>query len=331
MNTNETPAPEDADQVTDPPALLEVDNVTKTFRARFGRARVSAVDKVSLSVRSGATLGIVGESGCGKSTLARLIVGLYPADEGQLRFDGTPLPRTGRRPRTVAAQMQMVFQDPYSALNPRSSIRASIAFPLEVQGISKEEINDRVSKVLDDVGLHANYATYYPHQLSGGQRQRVNIARALALQPRLIVLDEAVSALDKSIQAQILNLLLDLQQEYGFSYVFISHDLNVVEYASGDVAVMYLGKIVESCAADMLYRQPLHPYTQGLLASVPSLDGAATEQVAISGEMPSPLHPPSGCRYRTRCPFATERCATQTPVLAEAEPGHLVACHLYPG
>jgi peptide/nickel transport system ATP-binding protein len=330
MNSDETPAQRESTTATDLPALLEVDDVTKTFGARFGRARVSAVDSVSLSVRTGATLGIVGESGCGKSTLARLIVGLYPADSGELRFDGTPLPRKGKRPRTVVEQMQMVFQDPYSALNPRSSVGASIAFPLQVQGISAGEINNRVASVLEDVGLHANYATHYPHQLSGGQRQRVNIARALALRPRLIVLDEAVSALDKSIQAQILNLLLDLQEKYGFSYIFISHDLNVVEYASNDVAVMYLGKIVETCAADTLYRRPLHPYTQGLLASIPALDGAPDEQAEISGEMPSPLNPPSGCRYRTRCPFATETCASRTPPLAEAEPGHLVACHLYP-
>lgn len=330
-NPTETPAPRAPATTADLPALLEVEDVTKTFGSRFGRARVSAVDKVSLSVRTGATLGIVGESGCGKSTLARLIVGLYPVDDGEFRFDGDPLPRKGKRPRAVTEQMQMVFQDPYSALNPRASVGASIAFPLQVQGHSQEEINSRVTSVLEDVGLHANYATHYPHQLSGGQRQRVNIARALALRPRLIVLDEAVSALDKSIQAQILNLLLDLQEKYGFSYIFISHDLNVVEYASNDVAVMYLGKIVENTSADLLYRRPLHPYTQGLLASIPSLDGAATEEARITGEMPSPLNPPSGCRYRTRCPFATETCATQVPPLAEAEPGHLVACHLYPG
>ena len=312
--------------------LLEVDNLSKTFGIKLGlkRANVYAVDSVSISVQTSTTLGIVGESGCGKSTLARLMLGLYPADHGNIRFAGQSLPRKGKRPRAVVEQMQMVFQDPYSALNPRASIGQSIAFPLQVQGMDRAEIRDRVAKVLEDVGLHGNYATHYPHQLSGGQRQRVNIARALAMQPKLVVLDEAVSALDKSIQAQILNLLQDLQQSYQLTYIFISHDLNVVEYMSDQVAVMYLGQVVETCAADALYQRPLHPYSQGLLTSIPTLDGASAQQARITGEMPSPLDPPSGCRFRTRCPFATEICATHAPVLAEAEPAHLVACHLYP-
>src|SRR4030088_2837768 len=312
--------------------LLEVDNLSKTFGIKLGlkRANVYAVDSVSISVQPSTTLGIVGESGCGKSTLARLMLGVYPADHGNIRFAGQSLPRKGRRPRAVVEQMQMVFQDPYSALNPRASIGQSIAFPLQVQGMDRAEIRDRVAKVLEDVGLHGNYATHYPHQLSGGQRQRVNIARALAMQPKLVVLDEAVSALDKSIQAQILNLLQDLKQSYHLTYIFISHDLNVVEYMSDQVAVMYLGQVVETCAADALYQRPLHPYSQGLLTSIPTLDGASAQQARITGEMPSPLDPPSGCRFRTRCPFATEICATQTPVLADAEPGHQVACHLYP-
>jgi peptide/nickel transport system ATP-binding protein len=312
--------------------LLEVDNLSKTFDIKLGlkRTNVHAVDGVSISVQPSSTLGIVGESGCGKSTLARLMLGLYPADHGEIRFAGQPLPRKGKRPRAVVEQMQMVFQDPYSALNPRASIGQSIAFPLRVQGMDNAEIRDRVAQVLQDVGLHGNYATHYPHQLSGGQRQRVNIARALAMQPRLVVLDEAVSALDKSIQAQILNLLEDLQRAYQLTYIFISHDLNVVEYMSNHVAVMYLGQVVETCAADALYQRPLHPYSQGLLASIPTLEGASPQQTRVTGEMPSPLDPPSGCRFRTRCPFATEICATHTPVLAEAESGHLVACHLYP-
>jgi peptide/nickel transport system ATP-binding protein len=312
--------------------LLEVDNLSKTFGIKLGlkRANVYAVDGVSISVQPSSTLGIVGESGCGKSTLARLMLGLYPADHGDIRFAGQPLPRKGKRPRAIVEQMQMVFQDPYSALNPRASIGQSIAFPLQVQGMERVEIRDRIAKVLEDVGLHGNYATHYPHQLSGGQRQRVNIARALAMQPKLVVLDEAVSALDKSIQAQILNLLEDLQRSYQLTYIFISHDLNVVEYMSDHVAVMYLGQVVETCAADALYQRPLHPYSQGLLTSIPTLDGASRQQAQISGEMPSPLDPPSGCRFRTRCPFATQTCTTHAPVLAEAEPGHLVACHLYP-
>jgi oligopeptide/dipeptide ABC transporter ATP-binding protein len=227
--------------------------------------------------------------------------------------------------------MQMVFQDSYSALNPRATIGQSIAFPLQVQGVGKAETRDRVAKVLEDVGLHSNYSTHYPHQLSGGQRQRVNIARALAIRPKLIVLDEAVSALDKSIQAQILNLLQDLQQAYKLTYIFISHDLNVVEYMSDHVAVMYLGQLVETCAADALYESPLHPYTQALLASIPAAEGAKpAQQDLMDGEKPSPLAPPSGCRFRTLCPFATEICATHTPALGEAEPGHMVACHLFP-
>lgn len=314
--------------------LLSVDEITKTFGVRLGlrRASVSAVDRVSMTVPAGTTLGIVGESGCGKSTLARVILGLYEEDDGQLRFDGEVLRKRKRRPRRVIQQMQMVFQDPYSALNPRSSIGESIAFPLRVQGVKKEEIRERVAKVLEDVGLHANYAGYYPHQLSGGQRQRVSIARALALHPRLIVLDEAVSALDKSIQAQILNLLKELQKTYELTYVFISHDLNVVEYMSDQVVVMYLGQIVESCTADELYRNPLHPYTKALLASIPSLDpeDRSSGEYEISGEMPSPLNPPSGCRFRTRCPSVMDTCAQRVPSSVAVGQGHFVACHLYP-
>ncbi len=313
--------------------LLELGGITKTFPSRRGVKRlvVSAVDNVSLSVPSGSTTGIVGESGCGKSTLARVVVGLHPADSGRINFDGAALPIRGKRPRKVIEQMQMVFQDPYSALNPRATIGESIAFPLRVQGVARSEIKDRVAKVLVDVGLHGNYATHYPHQLSGGQRQRVNIARALALQPKLIVLDEAVSALDKSIQAQILNLLKDLQQSYGLTYLFISHDLNVVEYMSDQVAVMYLGQVVESCSAERLYTQPMHPYTQVLLASIPKLDPRerSTGGVALTGEMPSPLNPPSGCRFRTRCPYAMDTCAEVAPPLVAAADGHLVACHLH--
>jgi peptide/nickel transport system ATP-binding protein len=324
----------ETDQRAPKVGLLELGSVSKTFQSRVGvrRVAVSAVDNVTLSVPEGTTLGIVGESGCGKSTLARIVVGLHGADSGQIIFDGKPLRKKGgKRPRSVMAQMQMVFQDPYSALNPRATVGESIAFPLRVQGLGKDEIKERVEKVLVDVGLHVNYGSHYPHQLSGGQRQRVNIARALALQPRLIVLDEAVSALDKSIQAQILNLLKDLQAAYGFTYLFISHDLNVVEYMSDRVAVMYLGQVVETCSAADLYERPMHPYTQVLLKSIPNLNPRErrTEDVAISGEMPSQLDPPSGCRFRTRCPHAMDLCAQQVPTLRSPEARHLVACHLF--
>ena len=313
--------------------LLELGSVSKTFLARVGMRRVpvSAVHNVTMSVAEGTTMGIVGESGCGKSTLARIIVGLHSADAGRIQFDGVPLKLSGKRPRAVTQQMQMVFQDPYSALNPRATIGDSIAFPLRVQGLGRQEVRERVEQVLTDVGLHPNYASHYPHQLSGGQRQRVNIARALALHPRLVVLDEAVSALDVSIQAQILNLLRELQESYHLTYLFISHDLNVVEYMSDRVAVMYLGQVVETCTAADLYRNPMHPYTQMLLASIPKLDPRErrSDEVEVQGEMPSPLDPPSGCRFRTRCPHAMDLCAKEAPGLRAPEAGHLVACHLY--
>jgi peptide/nickel transport system ATP-binding protein len=316
--------------------LLELIDVSKQFHVRAGgrRAKLSAVDHVSLTVRPGTTLGIVGESGCGKSTLARVIVGLHLADDGEMIFDGKQVLTGKRRTPSELQRMQMVFQDPSSALNPRATISESIGFPLQVQGESKAVIAERVATVMRDVGLPAAYASHYPHQLSGGQRQRVNIARALALQPKLVVLDEAVSALDKSIQAQVLNLLSDLQEEYGLTYVFISHDLNVVRYISDDVAVMYLGQVVESGPAQELYDNPKHPYTQLLLSSVPALDPALSTRdepvdSADSTEIPSPIDPPSGCRFRTRCPFAMDVCAQVAPPQVTVSEGRTVACHLY--
>jgi ABC-type oligopeptide transport system ATPase subunit len=330
--------------------LLELIGVSKEFHVRSGgrRATLSAVDTVSLTVRQGTTLGIVGESGCGKSTLARVIVGLHLAEGGEMIFDGKQVLTHRRRSPTELKQMQMVFQDPSSALNPRATISESIGFPLQVQGESRTAIDERVATVMRDVGLPAAYASYYPHQLSGGQRQRVNIARALALQPKLVVLDEAVSALDKSIQAQVLNLLTDLQEEYGLTYVFISHDLNVVRYISDDVAVMYLGQVVERGSAQELYDNPKHPYTQLLLSSIPTLDptestrdepmdGSVGEAVggAVGGtdtkdtEIPSPIDPPSGCRFRTRCPFAMDVCSQLAPVPVTIDDTHSVSCHLY--
>jgi len=316
--------------------LLELNDVTKTFRVRngFRSATISAVDKVDLNVYPGTTLGIVGESGCGKSTLARLIVGLHRADSGSIVFAERELSRRHARPKSVLQSMQMVFQDPSSALNPRATISESIAFPLRVQGISRKETQTRVAQVLSDVGLPKNYLTHYPHQLSGGQRQRVNIARALTLHPQLIVLDEAVSALDKSIQAQILNLLKDLQAEYQLTYVFISHDLNVVEYMSDEVAVMYLGQLVERTPAKLLYQPPSHPYTDLLLSSIPNLDPAQSRRDEVEdesdGEIPSPLNPPSGCRFRTRCPHVMDICSEVAPPLVPVEGGtRHIACHLF--
>ncbi|SDR90555.1 ABC transporter ATP-binding protein [Microlunatus soli] len=321
--------------------LLELLGVSKEFTVRTadtGRARLSAVDGVSLTVRSGRTLGVVGESGCGKSTLARVIVGLHRAAGGEMIFDGAQVAVSSPH-RKASNRMQMVFQDPSSALNPRITIGDSIAFPLRVQRWTRRDTERRVTEVIKDVGLPPAYANSYPHQLSGGQRQRVNIARALAVKPSLIVLDEAVSALDKSIQAQVLNLLTDLQDEYGLTYVFISHDLNVVEYISDDVLVMYLGQAVEQAPAAALYAEPLHPYTQLLLSSIPELDPTRSSRRQPldlqqarekgDGELPSPIDPPTGCRFRTRCPFAMDICAQRRPQPVESRPGHQVACHLY--
>jgi peptide/nickel transport system ATP-binding protein/oligopeptide transport system ATP-binding protein len=314
--------------------LLSVQNLKKDFRVRTGLGRsaaLSAVDAVSFEVEAGSTVGIVGESGCGKSTTARLILGLIPPDEGYLAFDGHNLRHLrGPQKKAVRREMQMVFQNPYSALNPRQSIGESIGFPMKVDGMARGRRRDRTAELLVKVGLRHNHASYYPHQLSGGQRQRVNIARALALNPRLVICDEAVSALDKSVQAQVLNLLTDLQAEFGLTYLFISHDLNVVQYMASRVLVMYLGQVVEECGSDELYARPLHPYTQALLAAVPDVvPGSLAEHAAMPGEIPSPLNPPSGCRFRTRCPFAMEQCKQERPTMRQVEGGHFVACHLY--
>jgi peptide/nickel transport system ATP-binding protein/oligopeptide transport system ATP-binding protein len=320
--------------------LLDVKGLSKQFPVSLGfrkKGYVSAVDDASFTVMPGTTMGIVGESGCGKSTAARLILGLMKADAGDVLFDDTYIRASGKNAlsrlerKNVTRNMQMVFQDPYSSLNPRASIGEIIAFPMKVHGFKKKEIRDRTGMLLTQVGLHPNHASYYPHQLSGGQRQRVNIARALALNPKLVVCDEAVSALDKSIQAQVLNLLKDLQERHELTYIFISHDLNVVEYMSDRVTVMYLGQVVESAPSNGLYEQPLHPYTQALMASVPRLDAdGRSTTVYLEGEIPSPMNPPSGCRFRTRCPEVMDVCAEVRPAMREQAPGHFVACHLYP-
>jgi oligopeptide/dipeptide ABC transporter ATP-binding protein len=314
--------------------MLEVRELTKAFPVSTGfrkKSYLSAVDGVSFSVETGTTMGIVGESGCGKSTLARLILGLVQADSGEIRMEQQVVDwgnRTGRK--RLRRNMQMVFQNPYSSLNPRSSIGEIVSFPMRAHGASGVEIIERTAMLLEQVGLHANHASYYPHQLSGGQRQRVNIARALALNPKLVICDEAVAALDKSVQAQVLNLLQDLQAAHGLTYVFISHDLNVVEYMSDRVSVMYLGHVVETADADDLYRRPLHPYSQALLAASPRLDpDQRVDDETVDSELPSPLNPPTGCRFRTRCPYAMDICSQVRPPLRQLDSGHQVACHLY--
>lgn len=321
------------------PPLLEVRGISKQFPVALGLGRkglISAVEDLWLTAEKGSTVGIVGESGCGKSTAARLILGLVERDEGEVVFEGEPVEeyqRDAKRRRHLRRNMQMVFQDPHSSLNPRASIGELVAFPLKVHGTPRVEIEERVGSLLEAVGLHRNHASYYPHQLSGGQRQRVNIARAVALDPKLVVCDEAVSALDKSVQAQVLELLQELQRERGLAYIFISHDLNVVEYMSDIVIVMYLGQAVETCEAAELYRNPLHPYTQALLSSIPSLHPADDDALKLEGEIPSPIDPPPGCRFQTRCPEVMDVCreVTPTPVAIGTKPGHLVACHLHQG
>src|SRR5262245_14587911 len=332
MPSRRSEATEPATQ-TPSPVLLRVDGLRKRFSVRTGlysKAYVSAVDNVSFTVETGTTLGIVGETGCGKSTTARIVLGLIEPDAGTVAFEGVDVQTlTGPRRKTLRRNMQMVFQDPYAALNPRKSIGESIAFPLRVHGYAKAEQRERTEMLLHQVGLHPHHASYYPHQMSGGQRQRVNIARALALEPRLVIADEAVSALDKSVQAQVLNLLTDLQERLQLTYIFISHDLNVVQYMSDRVLAMYLGQIVEQCTTEALYAEPLHPYTKALLASIPDVNPDQLPAAPLEGEIPSPLSPPSGCRFRTRCAAAMPVCAAARPTLLQERPGHFVACHLY--
>jgi oligopeptide/dipeptide ABC transporter ATP-binding protein len=313
---------------------LVVRNLSKKFPVKldgFKTGYVSAVDAVSFEVAAGKTLGIVGESGCGKSTAARLVLQLIKPDEGEVLFEGQDIRHLkGDQKKAMRRSMQMVFQDPYSSVNPRMSIGENVGFPMKVNGYSKKEIRERTAMLLEQVGLHRNRASYFPFQLSGGQLQRVNIARALALDPKLIICDEAVAALDKSIQAQVLNLLKDLQAQMKLTYLFISHDLNVVEYMSDYVLVMYMGQVVEACSSEDLYKNPLHPYTKILLNSIPKI-GAKSRQAnkLMSGDIPSPLNPPSGCRFRTRCPMAMAICDEKQPVFTQPEKNHAVACYLY--
>jgi oligopeptide/dipeptide ABC transporter ATP-binding protein len=320
-------------------ALLEAVDVVKHFPVHSSALRrgaseyVHAVDGVSLEVRRGETLGIVGESGCGKSTLGRLFVRLLEPTGGTVRFRGDDITRLSRTElRPYRRELQMIFQDPYASLNPRKRVGQIIADPLEIHGDgSRNDVRRRVGELLEVVGLSAQHVNRFPHEFSGGQRQRIGVARALALSPQLIVADEPVSALDVSIQAQVVNLLDDLQDEFHLTYVFIAHDLGVVHHVSDRIAVMYLGVIVESAPADDLYADPIHPYTQALLSAIPDIDtgeeDAPRERIVLEGEVPSPIAPPSGCRFHPRCSYATDICRVERPPLLDYGNGRVAACH----
>jgi len=315
--------------------LLRIEALSKHFTVRRGvlgrvRGAVRAVDGVDLTLARAETVGVVGESGCGKSTLGRLVLRLIEPTAGRVSFEGRDLGMLNASAlRAQRRTMQIIFQDPYASLNPRMTIGQILTEPLTLHGLHPGRRRERVVELLDTVGLAATHAERYPHEFSGGQRQRVGIARALAVEPKLIVCDEAVSALDVSVQAQVVNLLVDLQRRFGIAYLFIAHDLAVVKHIAARIAVMYLGRIVELADRDALFAEPRHPYTQGLLSAVPLPEpGLRRERVPMSGDVPSPLDPPSGCHFHTRCPHARALCAQQTPLLA-VDDRHAVACHFW--
>jgi len=315
--------------------LLRADNLVKHFPIRqhmFGRqtAVVHAVDGVSFELDAGETMALVGESGCGKSTVGRLVLRLLDPTAGKVWFNGEDLTGlTAQQLRPKRRELQMIFQDPYSSLNPRMTVEQTLVEPLALHGLAAGRRHERAAELMDLVGLAPQYLQRYPHEFSGGQRQRIGIARALAVEPRLIVCDEPVSALDVSIQAQIINLLQDLQRRLGLAYVFIAHDLAVVKHIASHVAVMYLGHVVEYADKRSLFAQPRHPYTQALLSAIPiPQPGAKRERMLLQGDVPNPIDPPSGCRFRTRCPYARERCAQEVPALRSTD-GHGVACHFW--
>jgi oligopeptide transport system ATP-binding protein len=319
--------------------ILEVRNLKKYFdvgrRGLFRRSRcqVKALDGVNLSVKEGTTLALVGESGCGKTTLGRCILRLEEPTEGEINFLGqNVLSSSQNQLMALRREMQIIFQDPYSSLNPRMTVEDIIGEGLIIHGVARgKEKRRRVAELLEEVGLRPEYTDHYPHQFSGGQRQRICVARALALNPKLVVADEPVSALDVSIQAQILNLLVSLQQKFGLTYLFISHDLSVVRHISDKVAVMYLGHIVEISSRHEIYTRPLHPYTQALMSAVPTANPfRKSERILLRGDVPSPMNPPSGCTFHPRCRFKSEDCIKTSPLMVEIEEGHWVACH-HPG
>lgn len=314
--------------------LLEVKELKRHFDLGKNQT-LKAVDGISFDIYQGETFGLVGESGCGKSTAGRTIMGLYNRTDGEVTYAGKNVHAMGEKERyEFLRNMQMIFQDPYASLNPRSTVFEIIAEPMEVHGLhkKKEDMQRRVYQLLEDVGLNRDHANRYPHEFSGGQRQRIGIARALALDPDFIIADEPISALDVSVQAQVVKLLQKLQSEKGLTYLFIAHDLSMVKYISDRIGVMYLGHMVELTTSDQLYANPLHPYTQALLSAIPIPDPdieESRERILLEGELPSPINPPSGCVFRTRCPMAMEVCANVKPAWQEQEPGHFVACHLY--
>jgi oligopeptide/dipeptide ABC transporter ATP-binding protein len=320
------------------PALMSVEHLRVLFPIKHGLVvdrtvgHVHAVDDVTFALQEGETLGIVGESGCGKTTLIRTLVRLVTPTAGVIRFRGNDITRASRKALTpIRREMQMVFQDPQASLNPRKRVNQILATPLRLRGVQKNAIDAEIRALLTKVGLQTEHLNRFPHEFSGGQRQRIGIARALAVNPKLILLDEPVSALDVSIQAQVVNLLEELQDEFNLSYVFVAHDLSVVRHVSDRIVVMYLGKLMEVSPADELYSKPIHPYTSALLSAIPIPDPAenrARERPLVTGEPPSPINPPSGCRFHTRCPRAIDICSKVEPQLTEYADGHLAACHL---